>query len=115
VLAREVFWRDFANRRQLGAYCGLDPSPFASGGKRLEQGISKAGNARARHALTEAAWLWLEHQPESALATWWRERVGQAKGRLRRVMTVGLARKLVIALWRYLKTGAAPTGAILAT
>jgi len=81
---------------------------------RREQGISKAGNARARHVLTEAAWLWLEHQPESALARWWRERVGAAKGRVRRLMIVALARKLVIALWRYLKTGSPPQGALLA-
>jgi len=114
VLAREVFWRDFRNRRQLGSYCGLDPSPFGSGDTYREQGISKAGNARARHVLTEAAWLWLEHQPESALARWWRERVGAAKGRVRRLMIVALARKLVIALWRYLKTGSPPQGALLA-
>jgi transposase len=114
VLAREVFWRDFHNRRQLGSYCGLDPSPFASGDTHREQGISKAGNTRARHVLTEAAWLWLEHQPESTLARWWRERVGAAKGRVRRLMIVALARKLVIALWRYLKTGSPPQGALLA-
>ena len=114
VLAREVFCRDFRNRRQLGSYCGLDPSPFGSGDTYREQGISKAGNARARHVLTEAAWLWLEHQPESALARWWRERVGAAKGRVRRLMIVALARKLVIALWRYLKTGSPPQGALLA-
>jgi transposase len=114
VLAREVFWRDFHNRRQLGSYCGLDPSPYASGGTNREQGISKAGNARARHVLTEAAWLWLAHQPESALARWWRERVGEARGRTRRVMIVALARKLVIALWRYLESGSPPQGALLA-
>lgn len=114
VLAREVFWRVFKNRRQLGSYCGLDPSPFASGPTHREQGISKAGNARARHVLTEAAWLWLEHQPDSALARWWRARVGAAQGRIRRVMTAALARKLVIALWRYLETGRVPDGAQLA-
>ena len=111
VLAREVFWRDFANRRQLASYCGLDPTPFASGAVRREQGISKAGNARARHVLTEAAWIWLQHQPDSALARWWRGRVGEAKGRLRRIMIIALARKLVIALWRYLDTGQPPHGA----
>jgi transposase len=114
VLAREVFWRDFRNRRQLAAYCGVDPTPFASGGTRREQGISRSGNSRARHILTEAAWLWVQHQPDSALAGWWRRRVGEARGRVRRVITVALARRLVIALWRYLKTGNAPQGARLA-
>ena len=114
VLAREVFWRDFRNRRQLAAYCGVDPTPFASGGTRREQGISKSGNSRARHVLTEAAWLWVQHQPDSALSAWWRRRVGEAQGRVRRVITIALARRLGIALWRYLKTGNAPLGARLA-
>jgi transposase len=113
VLQREVFHRRFANRRQLAAYCGLDPSPYASGETCREQGISKAGNRRARRALVELAWLWLRYQPKSALARWFNARVGAAKGRLRRVMVTALARKLVIALWRFLETGLVPHGARL--
>lgn len=113
VLQREVFHRRFANRRQVGAYCGLDPSPYASGDTCREQGISKAGNPRARRALIELAWLWLRYQPKSALSRWFDERVGHAKGRHRRVMIVALARKLAVALWRFLETGLVPHGARL--
>jgi transposase len=111
VLQREVFHRQFANRRQVGAYCGLDPSPYASGDTCREQGISKAGNPRARRALIELAWLWLRYQPKSALSRWFDARVGHAAGRHRRVMIVALARKLAIALWRFLETGLVPHGA----
>jgi transposase len=114
VAVREVFWREFANRRQLGAYLGLDPSPFDSGPMHREQGISKAGNRRARHVMIEAAWLWLKWQPASALSQWWRRRTADAGPRVRRVNIVALARKLAIALWRYLKTGLTPAGALLA-
>jgi transposase len=113
VLQRELFHRQFANRRQLGAYCGLDPSPYASGAICREQGISKAGNPRARRALIELAWLWLRYQPKSALSRWFQARAGQAKGRIRRVMIVALARKLAIALWRFVETGLVPSGACL--
>ena len=81
VLQMEVFYRHFASRRDVAAYAGLAPSPFASGGRQREQGIAKAGNPRARKALVELAWPWLRHQPESALARWFRGRVGAAGGR----------------------------------
>ena len=113
VLANEVFYRTFDNRRQLAGYVGLSPSPHKSGGLGREQGISRSGNPRARTALVEAAWIWLRYQPGSALAKWFIQRVGDQRGRLRRIMIVALARKLLIALWRYLETGLVPTGAIL--
>ncbi len=108
VLAKEVFYRCFASRRHVAAYVGLTPSPFASGRRAREQGITKAGNARARKALIELAWLWLRNQPDSALATWFRSRVGSATGRVRRIAIVALARKLLILLWRYVETGLVP-------
>ena len=108
VLAKEVFYRCFASRRHVAAYVGLTPSPFASGRRSREQGITKAGNARARKALIELAWLWVRNQPDSALATWFRSRVGSATGRVRRIAIVALARKLLILLWRYVETGLVP-------
>jgi transposase len=111
VLQMEVFYRHFASRRDVAAYAGLAPSPFASGGTRREQGITKQGNPRARRALVELAWLWLRHQPESALARWFRDRAGAAGGRVRRIAIVALARKLLVALWRYVETGVVPAEA----
>ena len=113
VLGYEVLYRRFENRRQLAAYVGLAPSPHMSGGLRVEQGISKAGNPRARTALVELAWLWLRYQPGSALSEWFVRRVGEQRGRIRRIMVVALARKLLVALWRYLETGLVPSGAVL--
>ena len=113
VLSREVLWRDFANRRQLGGYVGLTPTPWRSGGMVREQGIGKAGNPRARTALIELAWLWLRWQPDSALSRWFHHRVGTATGRVRRIAIVALARKLAVALWRYVHTGLVPDGAVL--
>jgi transposase len=113
VLQMEVFYRRFGSRRDVAAYAGLAPSPFASGGTRREQGITKQGNPRARRALVELAWLWLRHQPESALARWFRDRVGAACGRVRRIAVVALARKLLVALWRYVETGVVPAEARL--
>lgn len=113
VLVGEVFYRAYDNRRQLGSYVGLTSSPFNSGAVTRDQGISKAGNRRARTTMIELAWLWLRYQPDSALSQWFRERVGDAKGRLKRIMIVALARKLLVALWRYLETGLVPTGAAL--
>ena len=91
---------------------GLAPSPYDSGGSRRDQGISKAGNPRARTAVIEMAWLWLRHQPDSALTQWYNTRVGSFTGRIRRIAIIGLARKPAIALWRYLETGLIPTGVV---
>lgn len=113
VLGNEVFYRRFANRREVGSYLGLTGTPFDSGNSRREQGISKAGNSRARATAIELAWLWLRHQPDSELSRWFRERVGELTGRMRRIAIVALARKLTVALWRYLETGLIPTGAVL--
>jgi len=113
VLTNEVYYRDFKNRRQVGSCFGLTDMPYNSGSSRREQGISKAGNHRARTTAIELAWLWLRHQPDSALSRWFRERVGNIKGRIRKIAIVALARKLVVALWRYLETGLIPTGAVM--
>ena len=113
TLVGEVFYRHFNNRQQLGSYVGLTPSHFQSGPSSRDQGISKAGNPKARTIMIELAWLWLRHQPNSPLSMWFRERVGTGKGRIRRIAIVAVARKLLISLWRYLETGVAPTGAVL--
>jgi transposase len=113
VLTGEVFYRDFANRRQLAAYAGLDASPWRSGAMCRDQGIAKAGNPKARTTMVEIAWMWLRHQPDSALSHWFHERVGALKGRPRRIAIVALARKLLVALWRYVETGLVPAGATL--
>ena len=112
-LVNEAFYRDFNNRRQVGGYFGLACTPYDSGERRREQGISKAGNRRARELAIEIAWLWTVHQPDSALTRWFRERVRNLKGRIRRIAIVAMARKLMVALWRYLTTGVVPTGAVL--
>jgi transposase len=112
-LVHEVFYRDFDNRRQVGSYIGLTGTPYNSGNSVREQGIGKAGNRRAREVAIEIAWLWLSHQPDSELSRWFRERVGNIKGRIRRITIVAMTRKLMVALWRYLKTGVVPTGAVL--
>ncbi len=113
VLDNEVFFRDFRNRREVGGYLGLAPSPWQSGGVRRDQGIAKSGNPRARRTAIEMAWLWLRHQPGSALARWFQERVGASRGRMRRIMLVAMARKLVVSLWKYLADGVVPEGAVL--
>jgi len=112
-LVNEAFYREFNSRRQVGGYFGLTGTPYDSGNSRREQGISKAGNRRARKLAIELAWLWLRHQPDSELSRWFRQRVGDMKGRVRRIAIVALARKLMVALWRYLVTGVVPTGAVL--
>jgi transposase len=112
-LTKEVFYKDFHNHRQVGGYVGLVPSPWRSGTIDREQGISKAGNPRARTAAIELAWLWTRHQPDSALTHWFRQRTLNASKRTRRIAIVALARKLMVALWRYLTTGLVPEGAVL--
>jgi transposase len=112
-LVNELFYKRFDNRRQVGSYLGMVGTPYDSGESRREQGISKAGNHRARATAIELAWLWLKHQPDSELSRWFRDRVGDTKGRIRRIAIVALARKLMVALWRYLETGVVPTGAVL--
>lgn len=113
VLSSEAFYRNFGNRREVAGYAGLAPSPWRSGGIDVEQGISKAGNARLRKAMIQMAWLWLRHQPGSTLSRWFHERVGDRRGKIRRITIVAVARKLLIALWRYVTLGLIPGGAEL--
>jgi transposase len=115
TLTSEVFYKDFRNRREVASYFGLTPSPWQSGGIDRDQGISKAGNPRARCAAIEMAWLWLRHQPDSKLTQEYRRRTLNASKRIKRVAIVALARKLIVALWRYLTTGLVPEGAMLKT
>ena len=111
VLTREVFYRSFDNRRQIASYVGITPIPYQSGGMDRDRRISRAGNPRARTTMIQLAWLWLRYQPGSELAEWFRERVGTLAGRTRRIAIVAMARKLLIALWRYAETGVIPAGA----
>ncbi len=113
VLAGEAFFRDFRNRREVASYAGLAPSPWQSGGVDHEQGISKAGYARVRKTMGQLAWLWLRNQPDSALSAWYRDRVRDGRGRIKRIAITALARKLLVALWRFITQGLVPTGAVL--
>jgi transposase len=114
VLVKEVFgWRRFANRREVAGCLGLAPTPYDSGDSQIEQGISKAGNRRARTILVELAWRWLRLQPESLLTQWFNRRFAGNGKRMRRVGIVTLARRLAIALWRFLEHGEIPAGASL--
>lgn len=112
-LVLELFWRDFANRRQVGACVGLVPQPYDSGDSHTDQGISKQGNRRLRALLIELAWMWLRYQPGSALAQWFARRTQAGTKRGRRIAIVAVARRLAIALWRYLRDGVIPPGAQL--
>ena len=112
TLTREVYYRQFNNRRQVASYIGIAPSAYDSGDGHRSQGISKAGNRLARVAMVEAAWLWLRHQPDRALSQWFHDHTQGQKGRIRRIMIVALAQTLAIALWRYLETGLIPEGAV---
>jgi transposase len=113
LLVREFFgWRQFRNRRQVGALAGLTGTPYASGGMEREQGISKAGNRRLRWLMVEAAWSWQRYQPQSALSQWYHRRFN-GSARLRKIGIVALARKLLVALWKYLERGEVPEGAIV--
>ncbi|HEY4043877.1 MAG TPA: IS110 family transposase [Rhodopila sp.] len=111
-LAYEVFCRSFRDRQALASFVGLAGTPFNSGGSEREQGISKSGNPRVRRLLMQLVWRWLRLQPQSALSQWFMARTGGAKGRIRKVMAVALARKLLVALWRYVETGELPAGAV---
>ena len=111
--AAAPLFRSFGNRRQLAAYAGLAPTPWRSGTVDQEQGISKAGNRRLRRTMIELAWLWQRHQPASTLSRWFHTRVGSERGRIRRISIVALARKLLIAVWRYVTQGEVPEGAVL--
>ncbi len=113
MLWLEGLYKTFANQRQLAAYAGLAPSPWQSGKIDHEQGVSKAGNPRLRSTMIQLSWLWLRHQPDSALTLWFQERVRQDHGRIRKVAIVALARKLLVALWKYVTTGLLPQGAQL--
>jgi transposase len=114
VFVMEFFgWRQFKNGKQVGALAGLTGTPYASGQMQREQGISKAGNQRVRALAVEIAWLWLRHQPDSAISRWYAERFAGTSKRHKRVGIVAVARKLLVALWRYLDTGERPAGARL--
>ena len=113
VLVREAFVRRFANGKALGSYAGLASSPYSSGGIDREQGIGKAGNRRVRTVMVELAWLWTRYQPGAAQVCWFRERVASTGRRVRKIMVVALARKLLIALWRFVIDGVLPEGAVL--
>src|SRR5271165_3025034 len=113
VLWLEALFRHFDNRRQLASYAGLAPTPWRSGSVDREQGVSKAGNPRLRTTLIQLAWLWLHHQPQSALALWFKERVNRNGGRLKKTTIVALARKLLVALWKYVTAGVVIEGAVM--
>ena len=113
ILWSEGLFRTFSNRRQVAAYAGLAPTPWKSGRVDREQGVSKAGNPRLRTTMIQLAWLWLRQQPASALSRWFQERVRRNGGRLKKPMIVALARKLLIALWKYATAGVIIEGAVM--
>jgi transposase len=114
ALSREFFaWRQFNNRREVGAAAGLTGCPYDSGESRVEQGITKAGSRRVRMLMIELAWMWLRHQPNSALSQWFEKRFAKGGKRMRRIGIVALARKLLVALWKFLEWGLVPQGAIV--
>ena len=113
VLWSEGLFRHFDNRRQVAAYAGLAPTPWQSGSVDREQGVSKSGNPRLRTTLIQLAWLWLRHQPRSALTLWFKERVSRNGGRMKKTTIVALARKLLVALWKYVTAGVVIEGAVM--
>jgi transposase len=115
VLWSEGLFRNFGNRRQVAAYAGLAPTPWQSGTVDREQGVAKSGNPRLRTTMLQLAWLWLRHQPASALSRWFHERVNHNGGRFRKTMIVALARKLLVALWKYVTAGVVIEGATMRT
>ena len=114
LLTHEIFYRQFRSRRELAGWAGLTPTPWASGDVERDQGIGRDGPAWIRAQLLQMAWRWVRFQPDSALSQWFQARTAGARGRIRRVMIVAVARKLLIALWRYASTGLVPTGARIA-
>ncbi|AOX21667.1 IS110 family RNA-guided transposase [Kozakia baliensis] len=114
VLTQEGLFRHFNNRRQVAAYAGLAPSPWKSGSIDREQGVSKSGNPRLRTTMIQLAWLWLRYQPDTALAQWFHEHIGARSNRSRKTAIVALARKLLVALWKYVTSGVVIDGAVLA-
>jgi transposase len=112
TLTTEVFgWRPIENRRQLGGLVGLVPAPYQSGESTHDQGITRAGNKHVRRLMVQLAWSWVRYQPESALTEWYQRKFGRGGRRLRRIGIVALARRLLIALWRYVEYGELPEGA----
>jgi len=108
-------WRSFRNRKQVGSLAGLTPTPHNSGDQERERGIGKDGSRWVRGVAIEGAWMWLRFQPESELSQWYQSRFGGGSKRMRKIGIVALARKLLIALWRFLETGVVPEGALLKT
>jgi len=114
LLAKEFFgWRNFKNRREVGSLAGLTPTPYDSGDSRREQGISKAGSPRVRSIMIELAWSWVRFQPDSELTKWFEKRYAHGSKRMRRVGIVAVARKLLVALWKYVEFGTVPEGALV--
>ena len=113
VLWPEGLFRSFGNRRQVAAYAGLAPTPWQSGSVQHEQGVSKSGNPRLRTTMIQLAWLWLRHQPTSELSLWFQERMRHNNGRGKRTAIVALARKLLVALWKFSSSGVVIEGAVM--
>jgi transposase len=113
LLSNEGFFRHFDNRRQVASYAGLAPTPWQSGTIDHEQGVSKSGNPRLRITMIQLSWLWLRHQPKSALSLWFKERVQSNSGRMKKSAIVALARKLLVALWKYVTIGVVIEGAVM--
>src|SRR5208283_1698861 len=113
VLWSEGLSRHFDNRRQVAAYAGLAPTPWQSGSVNREQGISRSGNPRLRTTMIQLAWLWIRHQPGSALTLWFKDRIERSSGRRRKTTIVALARKLLVALWKYVSAGVVIEGAVI--
>ena len=116
VLATEIFgWREIRRARQLGGLVGLVPGRYQSGETQRDLGITRAGNALVRHISVQLAWAWVRHQPDSALTRWYQRRFGGGGPRQRRIGIVAVARKLLVALWRYVDHDLVPEGAQLKT
>jgi transposase len=113
ILAQELFSRDLRNRRQVGALTGLVSAPYDSGAKRIDQGLARSGLPAVRRVAVEIAWAWLRYQPTSALTQWYHVRFGGGGAVMRRIGIVALARRVIIALWRYVTQGIVPEGALL--